>query len=64
MSRFLSSPLKIRVPFFLPLCFNQESKKEKKGKSVLLRNLIESFKEPFEEPFKGTTQEPRYRVRM
>ena len=38
VSRFLSSPITIRVPFVLPLGFNKGTLK-KKGKRVPLRNL-------------------------
>ena len=39
MARFPSSPLIIRVPFFLLFGFNKGTQK-KKGKRVLLENLV------------------------
>ena len=40
LSRFLSSPIIIRVPFFLLFGCNIREPKNKKGKRVLLRNLV------------------------
>ena len=38
-TRFHSSPLKIKVPFFLIFGFNRENPRNKKGKRALLANL-------------------------
>ena len=40
LTRFSSSPLIVRVPFFLLFGFNKGTPPKKKGKRVLLGNLV------------------------